>query len=215
MSEFNSLNGDVLYEMIEKSSGLKSVSKDKTLKKENKKTNCCIAAVKYNTIGDVYEDLKNTEIYFVDHIKDGNKKTIAYCRCSKTISTKNLQTENKFCHLHDKMFLHNKDGLKIFDTDIVPKDPNDKTKRLALETDDFFINMGKRGAKKKHRLNIFTFKDLDDPILTILTHKNKKLRIPLALYAIELLKKSSDTNFKKESHKSDIDLYNSILFLKI
>jgi hypothetical protein len=127
--------------------------------------NCCTAAVKYNTIGTAYTDTKNNlNVYLIKEEKNGNLKTNAYSRCSKT-----TQDGNVFCHLHCRMLKYNSEGLKIFDKDIVPKSSTDKTRWLANINDDFFENMGKRGAKKKNIDNNYVFSTNNNPILLILS----------------------------------------------
>jgi hypothetical protein len=95
----------------------------------------------------------------------------------------------------------NKDRLKIFDTDILPKNPNDKTRKLAHEDDDFFENMGKRGTKKKNIDKTFYFENVTDPIYLILTNSNHKLRTLLSLHAIELLNDNNEL-FKNNKYLS-------------
>jgi hypothetical protein len=149
--------------------------------------NICIAAVRYNTIGNAYKDrMNNIDVYLVKEEKNGNQKTHAYSRCSKT-----TQEGTQFCHLHCRMTKYNNDGLKIFDKDIIPSHPNDKSRWLANINDDFFDNMGKRGAKKKNGENNYTFSDENHPVLLILTHKNAKLATTLTSYASQLLKNSN------------------------
>lgn len=171
-------------------SNIKSNKKDistkdkKELSSESRNLNgkkICCAAVRYSTIGAAYKDIseKNIEIYLVT---DNNDKTYAYSRCSKTIDE-----GSDFCHLHNRMKSHNREGLKNFKKDIVPSTPNDKKKILADLEHDFFNNMGKRGAKKKNNDNNYCFKDVKSPILLILTHKNPKLLYKLSIYAEQLL----------------------------
>jgi hypothetical protein len=188
----------------------KKVSKlsDTNLKKKDisNEKNICIAAVRYNTIGNAYKDrMNNVEVYLVKEEKNGNQKTHAYSRCSKT-----TQEGTQFCHLHCRMTKYNNDGLKIFDKDIIPSHPNDKSRWLANINDDFFDNMGKRGAKKKNGENNYTFSDENHPVLLILTHKNAKLATTLTNYASQLLKNSNyvckdleinDNTFVKEKSK--------------
>jgi len=161
---------------------------DKSKKKDNSnEKNNCVAAVRYNTIGNAYKDrMNNVSVYLIKEEKNGNMKTHAYSRCSKT-----TQDGTNFCHLHCRMTKYNNEGLKIFEKDILPSNPNDKTRWLANINDDFFENMGKRGAKKKNGENNFTFPDENHPILLILTHKNAKLATQLSLYASQLLKNSN------------------------
>lgn len=148
----------------------------------------CIAAVRYNTIGQAFKDIQNkVKVYLVKEEKNGNTKTHAYCRCSKT-----LQDGKDICHLHLRMINFNKDGLKIFDRDILPKNQFDKTRYLADINDDFFENMGKRGAKKKNGENNFIFPEADHPVLLIMSHKNPKLANQLTIYASQLLKNNSN-----------------------
>jgi hypothetical protein len=151
--------------------------------------NCCKAAVRYNTIGNAYKDrLKNIPVYLVREEKNGIIKTHAYARCSKT-----TQESIDFCHLHCRMVKFNNEGLKIFEKDVLPLSKNDKNRWLANINDDFFENMGKRGAKKKNGDNNYTFTDENHPILLILNHKNPKLLTQLSLYASQLLKSNFST----------------------
>jgi hypothetical protein len=148
----------------------------------------CIAAVKYTTIGEAFKDIQNNvKVYLVKEEKNGNTKTYAYCRCSKT-----LQDGKEICHLHLRMINFNKDGLKIFDRDILPKNQHDKSRYLADVNDDFFENMGKRGAKKKNGANNFIFPEPDHPVLLIMSHKNPKLANQLTVYASQLLKNNTN-----------------------
>ena len=183
-------------------SEIKNKKKDISTEKNN-----CIAAVRYNTIGNAYKDrMNNIDVYLVKEEKNGNIKTHAYSRCSKT-----TQDGTNFCHLHCRMTKYNNDGLKIFEKDILPSNPNDKMRWLANVNDDFFENMGKRGAKKKNGENNYTFPDENHPVLLILTHKNAKLTTQLSLYASQLLKNSNyvcpeimnnkDSDIKKTNSK--------------
>jgi len=164
-------------------------NKDKFSNSKQKKDgfiekNCCTAAVKYNTIGNAYKDIiNNLNVYLIKEEKNGLNKTNAYSRCSKT-----TQDGNIFCHLHCRMMKYNSEGLKIFEKDIIPKSSTDKTRWLATINDDFFENMGKRGAKKKNSDNNYVFSSDNNPILLILTHKNVKLLTHLTAYATKLLK---------------------------
>jgi len=151
-------------------------------------TNCCTAAVKYNTIGNAYKDIQNkVNVYLVKDDKNGSVKINAYARCSKT-----KQDGGDFCHLHCRMIKCGSKSLKVFDKDIIPISSDDKLRWLARTDDDFFENMGKRGAKKKHGENNYTFSDDKHPILLILTHKNAKLATQLSIYASQLLKGNYD-----------------------
>ena len=177
-------------------SNLKDDSKSsmKIKKKPETLKNCCIAAVKYNTIGEAYKDhIKGLDVYLVKEEKNGAMKTNAFSRCSKT-----SQEGNQYCHLHNRMIASNPDGLKIYERDILPKNQSDKSRYIANVNDDFFENMGKRGAKKKNGDNNYQFPTENHPILLILNHKNPKLMTHLTLYASQLLKKTvSSEEFNK------------------
>ena len=170
----------------------------------------CIAAVRYTTIGEAFKDIQNNvKVYLVKEEKNGNTKTYAYCRCSKT-----LQDGKDICHLHLRMINFNKDGLKIFDRDILPKNQHDKSRYLADINDDFFENMGKRGAKKKNGANNFIFPEPDHPVLLVMSHKNPKLANQLTAHASQLLKNNtniiskdfiSNEKISKKSPSIDID----------
>lgn len=163
----------------------------------------CIAAVKYNTIGSAFKSIKqNLKVYFVKEDKDGTIKTYAYSRCSKT-----KQDGKDLCHLHCKT---NTNSLKIFEKDVLPNG-NDKNRYLATIEDDYFENMGKRGAKKKNGENNFIFSVENDPIRLILIHKNPKLTDKLRSYASELLEVntniiSKDLTSKKSSKNKETSI---------
>jgi len=164
----------------------------------------CIAAVKYNTIGSAFKSIKqNLKVYFVKEDKNGTIKTYAYSRCSKT-----KQDGKDLCHLHCKT---NTNSLKIFEKDVLPKSNNDKNRYLATVDDDYFENMGKRGAKKKNGENNFIFSVENDPIRLILIHKNPKLTDKLRSYASELLEVntniiSKDLTSKKSSKNKETSI---------
>jgi hypothetical protein len=187
MSKINDLaTMQILSNINEKKISNLSDNKSKKKDTSNEKNNC-VAAVRYNTIGNAYKDrMNNVDVYLIKEEKNGNIKTHAYSRCSKT-----TQDGTNFCHLHCRMTKYNNEGLKIFEKDILPLNSNDKTRWLANINDDFFENMGKRGAKKKNGENNFTFPDENHPVLLILTHKNAKLATHLSLYASQLLKNSN------------------------
>ena len=192
------LENDAMIQLInninEKKSGVNTKQKKKEIVSEK---NCCIAAVKYNTIGNAYKDrVNNVNVYLVKEEKNGSMKTFAYARCSKT-----TQESNDYCHLHCRMIKHNNAGIKIFEKDVLPKDKSDKSRWLANINDDFFENMGKRGAKKKYSDNNFTFSDENNPILLVLNHKNAKLTTQMAVFASQLLKNTNSEDLK--SNKLD------------
>jgi len=182
-----------------------SKTDNKQKKKDINEKNCCIAAVKYATIGNAYKDrIQNVDVYLVKDENNGVIKTNAYTRCSKT-----TQEGNTLCHLHSRMDKLNHDGLKIFEKDILPKENNDKSRWLANINDDFFENMGKRGAKKKNGDNNYLFNDENHPILLILNHKNAKLSTQLTIFATQLLKNNNyvptDIPILKENSKKNIE----------
>jgi hypothetical protein len=184
----NEVINELLQNITEKKGSELKNQNQKLKKKDNlSEKNCCIAAVRYNTIGNAYKDVeKQIPVYLVKEDKNGVIKTDAYARCSKT-----TRDGEDFCHLHCRMTKYNKDGLKIFEKDILPKTENDKNRVLANISDDFFENMGKRGAKKKNGENNFIFPSDNHPVLLIMSHKNAKLATQLSLYATELLKNSN------------------------
>ena len=161
---------------------------------------CCTAAVKYNTIGNAYKDIqKNIKVYLNKDEKNGSIKTYAFARCSKTI-----QEGKNYCHLHCRMSLYNNEGLKNFEKDILPTIDTAKSRWLANVNDDFFENMGKRGAKKKNKENNYSFSDEKHPVLLILIHKNAKLATQLSLYASQLLKGNYQNNDMLLSTKTSV-----------
>jgi len=190
-----------------------SIVKNDVLNKKDirNEKNYCIAAVRYNTIGNAYRALKTDDVYLVKEDKSSNSKIRAYSRCSKTI-----QKGEKYCHLHCRMTKYNNEGLKIFNKDILPLNSNDKTRWLANIDDEFFENMGKRGAKKKYCNNFYTFKNENNPVLLVLNHKNAKLAVQLELYASQLLKNNnviyndSISDVNKKNIKSKDESLNNI-----
>jgi len=178
--------------------------------------NLCSAAVKYTTIGRAYIDIQNSKIVILITEEENNiKKTNAYTRCCKT--TKNGE---EFCHIHCNQMKRNERSLKRFDTDVLPVDCNDKSRRIGTLDDNFFENMGKRGANKK---NSPTDKDLldilSDPkyknIVKVLIHKDKKKLSILLEFATNLLdgiidNKSIKSNEIKKKSDNINDLINSI-----
>jgi len=178
----------LLMNNISEKQNISSNSNIVSKKDSNSEKKYCIAAVRYTTIGEAFKDIQNNvKVYIVKEEKNSNTKTYAYCRCSKT-----LQDGKELCHLHLRMINFNKDGLKIFDRDILPKNQHDKSRYLADVNDDFFENMGKRGAKKKNGGNNFIFSEPDHPVLLIMSHKNPKLANQLTAYASQLLKNNTN-----------------------
>jgi hypothetical protein len=166
--------------------------------------NICKAAVKLNTYGSAFENInKNNDVYLVKEEINGNIKTIAYIRCSKT-----SHNHSTFCHIHEKMNKLNSNALKIFDDEIIPKDSTDKTKWKATIKDEFFDNMRKK--KNNDSYNSFNFSNKSDPILLILNNSNSKLYTMLYSYANQLLKdidintKLVDVSTKNKINKNSI-----------
>jgi len=192
---------DKLYETImEKDSNpiktqiksKKTISKLPVIDNNNQSSskNCCKAGVRYNTIGNAYRAMmeNNIEVWLIDEEKDDNIKTHAYSRCLKTISS-----DDGYCHIHSNTIKNNgQSKVKDFEKDIISIDSSDKTRRIATPDDDYFIPMGKRGAKKKNSINTFTFTDDKNPILLVLNHKNAKLNTLLTLYATQILKNNTE-----------------------
>jgi len=176
--------------------------KDKTLdgkasdKKQKKDSsidkNKCQAGAKFNTLGEVYLAIENSEEVYL--IEDSiTKKKFAYSRCCKTSGS-----NSNYCHTH-----YGKKTTKNFEKDILPFGERPKL------NDDFFQGMGKRGAKKKNINNALYLKD-DDEILYILKHKNPKLRQELYFYAREIKKNQNEiiinqdtSNIKSYSQKKN------------
>ena len=164
----------------------------KSSKSSDKTSKNCVAATPYTTRGKAYSAIiKGETVYLLKTERKGKIITTAYSCCSKT----SLSSDD-LCHLHSRMNILNKDSLKIF-TDIIPTDSLDKSKSIATINDEFFNNMGKRGARKKYIENNFIFKDCNDPVLLILNHKDAKLSAQLGKYASELL----NLSIKKHSSK--------------
>lgn len=161
--------------------------------------NLCKAAVRLTTYGKAYEyRLNNKEVYLVNEEgKNGSRKTNAYIRCSKSASKEGCN----LCHIHERTFKNDESSVKIFDTDVMPKDSSDKTKWLANLKDDFFDNMRKK--KKKESTNSFIFPNEADPILLILNNKKSKISSLLYKYATQLLKDIDIKNSTKQSDKND------------
>jgi hypothetical protein len=173
----------------------KNNSNKKSEKCNINKKKCCIAAVKISTIGRAFKNiLEDVSVYLVKDKKNNIFKTNAYIRCSKTIE------ENcEYCHLHSKVLKTNPEGIQDFEKDIISKG------WLANVNDDYFINMGKRGAKKKSNKNTFTFNNSNNPILLILIHKNPKLTIDLTMYAHQILKGNDGISYNTQYNELKSD----------
>lgn len=169
-----------LYKNILENGGKKESKTKKIIDKHR-----CKAAVRYTTIGGAYRAkmINGIDVYLINEEKDGNTKTHAYSPCMKT-----MQGDHGYCHIHFNTFQKNNSSVKNFETDILPKNQSDKSRRLANIDDKYFSPMGKRGAKKKIVETTYTFPDENHPVLLVLNHKDAKLNTILTLYAIQLLK---------------------------
>lgn len=173
----------------------KNDSNKKSEKCNINKKKCCIAAVKISTIGRAFKNvLDGVPVYLVKDKKNNVLKTYAYIRCSKTI-----EEDCEYCHIHGNVLKRNLDGVQDFEKDIISKGS------LANTTNDFFINMGKRGAKKKTNKNTFTFNNCNNPILLILTHKNPKLTIELTMHAHQILKGGDGSSYNNQYNELKSD----------
>jgi hypothetical protein len=154
---------------------IKEQNKNQKKKEVTSDRNKCQAGAKFNTLKDVYQSIENKEEVFL--IEDSKtKKKYAYSRCCKT-----AHNGEEYCHTHN-----GKKTTKNFERDILPLGVKPEL------TDDFFDGMGKRGAKKKNISNAHYFKDKNDDILYILTHKNPKLLKKLKFYANEIRKNENE-----------------------
>ena len=192
-------------------------SKDEKLKKP-KNTNTgkkfCKAAVKYNTFGDAYRDIeKGHNVFCVMEELNGEITKIAYTQCSKT-----SQDGECYCHIHNRTIKNKNSPIKNYE-DIIPSSDSDKTKWLLTLKDEFFENMGKRGANKKNDKNNHKL-DENDPINVILRDKDPR-KLALAricitkilkndiefLSSINIESNNTDKNIKKkiEKQQSNID----------
>lgn len=167
--------------------------------------NCCKAAVKHNTRGSAYRNIeKNIPVCIVIETKNNVSKKNAYSQCSKTIIE-----GSDYCHLHLEM--KNVLNRKNFELDIFPSDLSDKSKSIATLNDDYFENMGKRGAKKKNCDNTYTFDNINNPVLLVLNHKDPKKATELLIYASQILKGNNIPNeIIKEENKKESNL-NSLI----
>lgn len=192
-------------------------SKDEKLKKLKNINNgkkFCKAAVKYNTFGDAYRDIeKGINVFCVMEELSGDITKIAYTQCSKT-----SQDGECYCHIHNRTIKNKNSPIKNYE-DIIPSSDSDKTKWLLTLKDDFFENMGKRGANKKNDKNNHKL-DENDPINVILRDKDPR-KLALAricitkilkndiefLSSITIESNNSDKNVKKkiEKQQSNID----------
>ena len=192
-------------------------SKDEKLKKSkniNIGKKCCKAAVKYNTFGDAYRDIeKGHNVFCVMEELNGEITKIAYTQCSKT-----SQDGECYCHIHNRTIKNKNSPIKNYE-DIIPSSDSDKTKWLLTLKDEFFENMGKRGANKKNDKNNHKL-DENDPINVILRDKDPR-KLALAricitkilkndiefLSSINIESNNTDKNIKKkiEKQQSNID----------
>lgn len=201
-------------------------NKDEKVKK-TKNTNSgkkfCKAAVKYNTFGDAYRDIeKGINVYCVAEEINGEISKIAYTQCSKT-----SQDGECYCHIHNRTIKNKNSPIKNYD-DIIPSSESDKTRWLLNLKDDFFENMGKRGAIKKNDKNNHKL-DENDPVNLILRDKDPR-KLALAricimkiltndtefLSNINIESTSSEKSIKKKTQKSQsnidslVDLISSV-----
>jgi hypothetical protein len=177
--------------------------------------NRCPAAVKINTKGETFKKIQpingsfkkinpnlnsniEEKVCLLEEEENNINKINAYVQCSKTV-----KNGDKYCHIHLRMSKLNEKNIKEFIKDIVPQDHNDKRRWLDNVNHSFFDNMGKRGAKKKHSRNTFTFLDENDPILAILNHKDPKKVFLLNEYAKNLF-----NGFIDEKNIDNKQIYN-------
>ena len=165
----------------------------------DKKQTKCGAAMKYPTKGAAYSACKdkNTDgVYLYKNISNGLPKYTPYGRCS------NSTQDSELCHIHKAQEARAKSKLLFFIKDIKDKCDDKTIKKVTLD-DPFFKAMGDRGRNKKPTSDTsFDFKNIDDPILTILKMKNNpRLAVDLRLYSIELLK--TQKIIIKDKHKDE------------
>jgi hypothetical protein len=213
-------NDETLNQILTNLKGHKislSSASNKNKNKSKNKTIQCEAAVKLTTIGTAYDLVSSgAEIYIAKEGNEENPKMNAYSRCSKTVlPLEERITQLHLCHLHCRMNKTNNKGVKVFES-LIPKDSTDKKSWLATIDDEYFSNMGKRGAKKKKYNNTFTFKTSNNPILLILIHKNRKYYDYLIDAASYILRNNKaiyepiQTSFKQIDF-SDEDSYEEVI----
>ena len=198
------LEKQAFNQLIDNIGGKASHSKDLVKYSDNK--NRCIAASRFESSIIAYDVLckGDIEIYIVEIEKNGTFIPKAYKRCCRSINSikKNNIVELKegeeiiddSLDIKSRLCISHKDSksLKIFDTDILPKNTKDSSRRLATKDDPYFTQKAKSGRKKKISLNSFIFDSKQNPILIVLNHKNRNLYTSLMIEAAKLLKNKSD-----------------------
>ncbi len=178
------------------------LKKDKKKKMKEQKNVCC-AAVHKKVLAEVWNSLhdkKNEIFYIVTEYEGSQKKERAFTRCTKTVSD-----GKDFCHLHQRKFNDNKDSIKHFEKDILPRGEDDEERRIAtLEDEEFFEKMGTRGSPPKKNTGDLLIKK-KDPFYHILKffleHKDARLRTDFYRYVSEIYRKYLTEKMKKKNQK--------------
>ncbi len=178
------------------------LKKNKKTKKKEEKNVCC-AAVHKKVLAEIWNSLqeKKDEIfYIITDYENSQKKEKAYIRCTKTVSD-----GKDYCHLHQRKFNDDKNSIKNFERDILPRGEDDEERRIAtLEDEEFFEKMGTRGSPPKKNTGDLVIKKKDSfyPILKyFLEHKNARLRTEFFHSVSTLYRKYESERLKKKLKK--------------
>ncbi len=163
----------------------KTVPKDDAKKPILQKTNTrCAAGVPFKTKKEALNHLmKEKKLYY---IVDENK---AYYQCKKS-----SEDDCELCHLHKQTFDEDKSKIKLFDKDIVMSDEKNANRLVLLPKDashQYFDNMEKRGAKKKHK--VIEIEDSSEEIFECFQDEEKKRM--LTFCARQILNGAKITSF--------------------
>lgn len=201
-------SGEETTTKIIQESDLKKNKKTKT--KEQK--NICCAAVHKKVLGEIWNSLhdKKPEVfYIITEYESSQKKEKAYSRCTKTVSD-----GKDFCHLHQRKYNDDKNSIKHFEKDILPRGEDDEERRIAtLEDEEFFQKMGTRGSPPKKNTGDLVIKKNDPfykPLTTLIFSKNAKDRTDFYRYVSDFYHKYLSKKMKKnekveEESESDED----------
>lgn len=201
-------SGEETTTKIIQESDLKKNKKTKT--KEQK--NICCAAVHKKVLAEIWNSLhdKKPEVfYIITEYESSQKKEKAYSRCTKTVSD-----GKDFCHLHQRKYNDDKNSIKHFEKDILPRREDDEERRMAtLEDEEFFEKMGTRGSPPKKNTGDLVIKKNDPfykPLTVLIFSKNARDRTDFYRYVSDFYHKYLSQKMKKnekveEESESDED----------
>jgi hypothetical protein len=171
---------------------------------DKKKQNQCHAIKTYNARPKAWEDIKKgTLVYMMFYLVNGKPKEKLVSQCGGYGANGGCFCKN---HLKTKNIINVKEIETFFESHkedkvIHPTMKDEITFKKMEISDPHFVNMAVQGNTKKNKSTIYDFKNLDDPILRILTDRDPRLKDDLRLFAIEKLQ-SSNKFVKKVSNET-------------